>query len=166
MTDTTKRIRRFILALLCLPFVGLADGVEPQPADRPIDEPSVATSLNPDPLANTLPIRPEVTGPSAKSELAKILPPRTDSPLYWRAGLEPLHDCGEPRWLPPCIPPPPCHPSCPPQPFDLIGVDGMPTRGPRYRGPCCPRTGTHDDGPLPRLHRVHDRAFDWFYRTK
>jgi hypothetical protein len=24
----------------------------------------------------------------------------------------------------------------------------------------------HDDGPLPRVHRVHDRFFDWFYMWK
>jgi hypothetical protein len=95
-----------------------------------------------------------------------MLPPRTDSPADWQAGVEPLHSCGEPRLLPPCVPPPPCHPANPPRPFDLIGVAGMPTRGPIYRGPCQPRTGTHDCGPLPRVHRVNDRAFDWFYRAK
>ena len=101
-----------------------------------------------------------------RARLEAMLPPRSDSPADWQAGVEPLHACGEPRLLPPCVPPPPCHPSNPPRPFDLIGVAGMPTRGPIYRGPCQPRTGTHDCGPLPRVHRVHDRAFDWFYRTK
>gem|GEM_PF-4606326 len=101
-----------------------------------------------------------------KVEVASMLPPRTDSPSDWYAGLEPLHHCGEPQLLPPCVPPPPCHPSYPPQPFDLISVTGRPTDGPRYRGPCCPRKGTHDDGPLPRVHRLHDHAFDMFYRTK
>ena len=101
-----------------------------------------------------------------RARLEAMLPPRTDSPADWQAGLEPLHSCGEPRLLPPCVPPPPCHPANPPRPFDLIGVAGMPTRGPIYRGPCQPRTGTHDCGPLPRVHRAHDRAFDWFYRAK
>lgn len=103
------------------------------------------------------------TAGDASDTLAKLLPPRTDTPTDWHAPLEPLHDCGEPRVLPPCIPPPPCHPSLPPQPFDLVGARGCPTCGPIYRGPCAPRTGTHDVGPLPRLHRVHDRLFDWFY---
>lgn len=98
--------------------------------------------------------------------LARTLPRRSDRRLDWSAGAEPLHRCGEPRWIEPCIPLPPCHPSHPPHPYDLVGVDGEPTCGPIYRGPCCPRTGTHDDGPLPRLHRVNDRLFDAFYRTK
>ena len=50
--------------------------------------------------------------------------------------------------------------------LDLIGVSGAPTCGPIYRGPCCPRTGTNDGGSLLRTHRLHDRAFDWFYRAK
>jgi len=98
--------------------------------------------------------------------LARTLPLRSDRPGDWSAGAEPLHHCGEPRWIEPCIPLPPCHPSHPPHPFDLVGVAGDPTCGPIYRGPCCPRTGTHDDGPLPRLHRVNDRFFDAFYRAK
>jgi hypothetical protein len=150
----------------CLLSIGTSAAVEPPDEAMPKDERSTAPLVAPDPLAGTLPISPAVTGPYAKGELASLLPPRTDSPWDWQAGLEPLHACGDPRWLSPCIPPPPCHPACPPQPFDLIGVDGMPTRGPRYRGPCCPRTGTHDDGPFPCMHRLHDRAFDWFYRPK
>ena len=106
------------------------------------------------------------SAPSDKARLATMLPPRTDSPADWHAGVEPLHSCGEPRLLPPCVPPPPCHPANPPRPFDLVGVNGVPTCGPIYRGPCQPRTGTHDGGPLPRMHRLHDRAFDWFYRPK
>lgn len=98
--------------------------------------------------------------------LARTLPPRSDRPGDWEAGLEPLHRCGEPRWIEPCIPPPPCHPALPPHPGDLVGVPGEPTCGPIYGGPCCPRTGSHDDGPAPRLHRLHDRLFDAFYRTK
>jgi hypothetical protein len=98
--------------------------------------------------------------------LARTLPPRSDRAGDWLAGSEPLHQCGEPRWIEPCIPLPPCHPSHPPHPYDLVGVVGDPTCGPIYRGPCSPRTGTHDDGPHPRLHRVNDRFFDAFYKTK
>ncbi len=98
--------------------------------------------------------------------LARALPLRSDRAGDWLAGSEPLHQCGEPRWIEPCIPLPPCHPSHPPHPYDLVGVAGDPTCGPIYRGPCCPRTGTHDDGPLPRLHWVNDRLFDAFYQAK
>lgn len=98
--------------------------------------------------------------------LAWTLPPRSDRPQDWLAGAEPLHRCGEPRWIEPCIPPPPCHPSHPPAPWDLLGVAGDPTCGPIYAGPCCPRTGSHDGGPHPTLHRLHDRLFDAFYRSK
>lgn len=109
----------------------------------------------------------DVTGQKAEQIVAKLLSPRTDSWADWRAPLEPLHRCGEPRLLPPrCVPPPPCHPAEPPHPYDLVGAVGEPTAGPIYRGPCCPRTGSHDDGPLPRVHRVHDRLFDWFYMWK
>ena len=107
---------------------------------------------------------------TAKTSIAEILavtlPSRTDTGADWSAGPEPLHRCGEPRWIEPCIPLPPCHPSLPPHPFDLVGVPGEPTDGPIYGGPCCPRTGSRDDGPWPHLHRVHDRLFDAFYRTK
>ena len=51
-------------------------------------------------------------------------------------------------------------------PFLLQGVAGDPTAGPIYQGPCCPRTGTHDDCPHPRAHRVYDRFFDWFYTAR
>lgn len=98
--------------------------------------------------------------------LAWTLPPRSDRPRDWLAGAEALHRCGEPRWIEPCIPPPPCHPSHPPAPWDLLGVAGDPTCGPIYGGPCCPRTGSHDGGPHPTLHRLHDRLFDAFYRSK
>jgi hypothetical protein len=98
--------------------------------------------------------------------LARALPPRSDRAVDWQAGLEPLHRCGEPRWIEPCIPLPPCHPALPPHPYDLIGVVGDPTCGPIYRGPCCPRSGTHANGPWPRVHGVYDRLFDAFYLTK
>lgn len=150
----------------CLALVGASFALAATADDATSAAPPPSSPVTTDPLTGTLPISPQITGPYAKSEIAHMLPTRTDSSYDWQAGLEPLHQCGEPRWLAPCIPPPPCHPSCPPQPFDLVGVDGTPTRGPRYRGPCCPRTGSHDDGPLPRLHRIHDRAFDFFYRTK
>jgi hypothetical protein len=113
-------------------------------------EPAVSTAPQPDP----------------GDVLAALLPPRTDRAGDWSAGIEPLHHCGEPRLLPTCVPPPPCHPACPPAPFDLVGVPGAPTCGPIYRGPCAPRTGSHDGGPLPRIHRIHDRLFDWFYAPR
>jgi len=100
------------------------------------------------------------------ASLEGMLPPRTDSTHDWFAGVEPLHRCGEPRLLPTCVPPAPCHPAFPADPFDLVGIHGGATCGPIYRGPCAPRTGTHDAGPLPRLHRVHDRMFDWFYAPR
>ena len=135
-------------------------------AARTADEQTSPADKLPDPLRGSQPIDPSATGPDAAAMLAKLLPPRTDSPADWQAPLEPLHFCGEPRLLPPCVPLPPCHPSEPPWPYDLVGVRGAPTCGPIYRGPCVPRTGSHDDGPLPRVHRVHDRLFDWFYNSR
>jgi hypothetical protein len=129
-------------------------------------DPAAAARKSPDPLAGTPKIKPEQTGQSAEQILARLTRPRTDSWADWVAPLEPLHYCGEPRALAPCVPPPPCHPSQPPAPYDLVGVRGEPTCGPIYGGPCAPRTGTHDDGPHPRLHRAHDRFFDWFYMWK
>ncbi len=150
----------------CILWLGGARADDPLLRAPTVASPAVPPPATPDPLAGTPAIPPGATRKQVRQDIARMLPPRTDSPSDWYAGLECLHDCGEPRLLPPCVPPPPCHPSFPPQPYDLVGVDGMPTAGPRYRGPCCPRTGTHDNGPLPRVHRVHDRAFDWFYRTK
>ncbi len=149
-----------VLAMTTLVFA------EPPGADAKPTSATLPPATKLDPLAGTLTVDPAVTGKDAEEVMSKLLLPRSDLPSDWQAGLEPLHYCGEPRWLPPCVPPPGCHPALPPQPYDLIGAIGMPTSGPRYRGPCCPKTGTHDDGPLPRVHRVHDRAFDWFYRTK
>jgi hypothetical protein len=131
-------------------------------------KPGSANSRSPDPaLAAEKAAIDRVSSKTTIDEiLTGALPRRTDRAGDWLAGAEPLHRCGEPRWIEPCIPLPPCHPSHPPHPYDLVGVAGEPTCGPIYRGPCCPRTGTHDAGPLPRVHRVHDRLFDAFYQTK
>jgi hypothetical protein len=64
------------------------------------------------------------------------------------------------------VPGPPCHPSLPPHPYDLVGMRGEPSCGPIYGGPCAPRTGSHDHCPHPHLHRLCDRLFDAFYKTK
>lgn len=133
--------------------------------DRGFDRPADVDKL-PDPLRGTPQVSPQQTGADADALMQKMLPPRSDSWADWSAGTEPLHFCGEPRWLSPCVPPPPCHPSLPPRPYDLVGVRGEPTGGPIYGGPCQPRTGTHDDCPHPHLHRLHDRLFDLFYRWK
>ena len=119
-----------------------------------------------DPLKGTPRISPEKTGQEANKVLAKMLKPRSDSWADWNAPIEPLHRCGEPRALPPCVPPPPCHPSMPPAPYDLVGMQGVPSGGPIYEGPCQPRTGTHDDCPHPHVHRLYDRFFDLFYKWK
>ena len=133
---------------------------------EPAEEPVIDRVPTPDPLAGTPWVDPATQGPDAERILSSMLPPRSDSPADWVAPLQPLHECDEPRVLPPCVPPPPCHPALPPHPFDLVGVRGAPTCGPIYGGPCAPRTGSHDDGRLPRLHRVPDRFFDWFYRSR
>lgn len=119
-----------------------------------------------DPLAGSPAIDPSVTGGDAEKILAHMLPPRTDSAFDWFAPLEPLHFCGEPRALAPCVPPPPCHPALPPRPFDLVGQRGTPTGGPIYGGPCDPRSGTCHDGPLAPFHRACDRLFDRFYTPR
>jgi hypothetical protein len=146
--------------------VPAADGAaRDTPAERIAPDGTGSAQL-PDPLTGTEQIDPEKTGVDAEKVLARMLPSRSDSPADWHAGIEPLHFCGEPRLLAPCVPPPPCHPSQPPRPYDLIGVAGKPTCGPIYRGPCEPRTGSHDDSHLPRVHRLHDRFFDWFYTAR
>lgn len=120
----------------------------------------------PDPLRGTPQIAPSVTGPDAEAIMSRLLPPRSDTPADWHAPLEPLHDCGEPRALPPCVPPPPCHPSSPPRPYDLIGVAGCPSCGPIYRGPCAPRAGSPVNRHAGPLHGLHDRLFDRFYAPR
>lgn len=117
-------------------------------------------------ILGSMAVASDPPAPREAPNIEKLLPPRTDSMGDWFAPLEPLHHCGEPRLLPTCVPPAPCHPALPPRPYDLVGVDGAPTCGPIYRGPCEPRTGTRDNGPWPRLHRVHDRMFDWFYAPR
>jgi len=149
--------------LLLLAAFAAAVVARPAAAD---DVHALVSGTGADPLRGTEKIDPATTGPDAMAATAALLPPRTDTAFDWRAPLEPLHHCGEPRLLPTCVPPPPCHPSLPPHPFDLVGVRGGPTCGPIYRGPCAPRTGSRDDGPHPRLHRVHDRLFDWFYTPR
>jgi hypothetical protein len=141
-------------------------------AADPRDEPPQGTATAPaaiavpDPLAGTPRIDPATTGVDAERNLATMLPPRNDSPLDWQAELEPLHDCGEPRALPPCVPPPPCHPAAPSMPYDLVGVGGVPSCGPIYRGPCAPRSAATHAGPFRWLHALHDRLFDLFYRSR
>jgi hypothetical protein len=130
----------------------------------PATPPQVA--FPPDPLAGSPKIDPAETANKAELLMARMLPQRTDSPADWYAPIECLHDGCEPYALPACVPPPPCHPSEPPQPFDLVGMRGVPTGGPIYRGPCCPRTGSHDHCRHPHAHRVRDRFFDWFYTWK
>lgn len=120
----------------------------------------------PDPLRGTPHLSPDATGKDAMTILAKMLPGRSDSPYDWYAPVESLHEGCEPYALPPCVPPPPCHPSEPPQPYDLVGVHGTPTGGPIYRGPCAPRTGTHDHCRFAWYHRFSDRLFDCFYMWK
>ena len=152
---------RFLLFALVLAAV--AAGTSLAADEKKSEEAAVKKT---DPLKGTQQISPEKTGQDASQVMAKMLKPRTDSWADWQAPLEPLHRCGEPRALPPCVPPPPCHPSMPPVPYDLVGVQGVPSGGPIYEGPCRPRTGTHDDCPHPHLHRLSDRFFDAFYMWK
>jgi hypothetical protein len=125
-----------------------------------------AADVIPDPLRGTPQVSPEATGRDALAVLSKLLPGRSDSPYDWYAPVEPLHVGCEPYALPPCVPPPPCHPSEPPHPYDLVGMQGVPSGGPIYRGPCEPRTGTHDHCHFAWYHRLHDRFVDHFYRWK
>jgi len=138
------------------------DGAAGKAADRP----GRGLDKLADPLKGTPQIAADKTGQPAEKVLARMLKPRSDSWADWNAPLEPLHRCGEPRALPPCVPPPPCHPSLPPAAYDLVGLQGEPSCGPIYEGPCAPRTGTHDNCPHPHLHRLSDRFFDLFYMWK
>jgi len=122
--------------------------------------------VQPDPLRGTPAVKPDATGIDVSNRIGSLLPNRSDSPYDWHAPVEPLHQPCEPRALPPCVPPPPCHPSEPPEPYDLVGVAGCPTAGPIYRGPCEPRTGTPHQGPFAWCHRLYDRLFDHFYMWK
>jgi hypothetical protein len=106
------------------------------------------------------------TGRDADEILRKLLPPRSDMPADWHASAECLHAPGEPRALSPCVPPPPCDPSQPPHPFDLVGVPGRATCGPIYRGPCEPRSCRQHHGAFAWYHHWCDRMFDHFYRSK
>ena len=89
----------------------------------------VEAQADPDPLRGTPDIRPETTGENAAAALAAILPERSDLPTDWFAPVEPLHYACEPRALPPCVPPPPCHPSEPPDPYDSWAWRGGPRAG-------------------------------------
>lgn len=106
------------------------------------------------------------TGRDAEALLQKLLPPRSDNVSDWYASVECLHAAGEPRSLPPCVPPPPCDPSQPPQPYDLIGFAGVPSGGPIYRGPCEPRSARKHHWFFGWCHQVSDHLFDHFYRSK
>lgn len=167
-TGLARRLVAAALALVgvvtCLSAVG-ADPRDEAPHDT-ASAAAPAAVVVPDPLAGTPRIDPATTGIDAERNLATMLPPRNDSPRDWHAPLEPLHDCGEPRALPPCLPPPPCHPAAPPVPYDLVGVSGVPSCGPIYRGPCAPRSAATHDGPFRWLHALHDRLFDLFYRSR
>lgn len=132
-------------------------------ASRPAAPAAIAI---PDPLAGTPRIDPATTGVDAERILATMLPQRSDAPHDWQPPLEPLHACDEPRALPPCVPPPPCHPAAPPRPYDLVGIAGVPSCGPIYRGPCAPRSARVHEGPFHWVHALHDRLFDLFYRSR
>ena len=138
-----------------------------------VEKPTVLLAQRPDEaklprdrLADTPKIDASKTGRDADAILQKLLPPRSDTPADWHASAECLHGPGEPRALMPCVPPPPCDPSQPPQPFDLVGVAGTPSCGPIYRGPCEPRTARHHHGVFAWYHHLCDRMFDHFYRSK
>lgn len=143
--------------------IALDNRAEPE---RVVQTAAVGETRPPDPLRGTPAIKPETTGADALRVLDTLLPGRSDVPYDWYAPVEPLHQPCEPRALPPCVPPPPCHPSEPPDPYDLVGVAGWPTCGPIYRGPCEPRSGTPHHGMFAWYHRLNDGLFDHFYKWK
>ena len=177
-----SRTSRRWICLGCLTLAGsaAARAEEPAAVDRvpivtlPLAPPSrvprlieiTSAEATPDPLRGTPAIEPETTGEDAMQVLATLLPGRSDTPYDWHAPVEPLHRPCEPRALPPCVPPPPCHPSEPPQPYDLVGIAGCPSCGPIYRGPCEPRSGTPHHGLGAWYRHLHDRFVDHFYRWK
>ena len=130
-------------------------------AQRPDD-----AKLPIDRLADTPKVDASQTGRDADAILQKLLPPRSDTSADWYASDECLHGPGEPRALAPCVPPPPCDPSQPPHPYDLVGVHGTPSCGPIYRGPCEPRSARNHHGVFAWYHHLRDRMFDHFYRSK
>jgi len=148
------------LAALAVLVAGQARA-EQAAGPRGIPDPARRSAQRPAPL----PTVADASDAEIDALIEKIVPARSDTPADWMAGPVLMYRHGEPRMLPPCIPPAPCHPAYPPHPADLVGARGLPTCGPRYRGPCQPRLGTHDDSPLPRLHALCDAAFDAFYRS-
>jgi len=164
-----RRVPRVIALAQPSELAQPAELAQPLEASEAVDEgvtQAAAETTVPDPLKGTPAIKPETTGIDALKVLDTLLPGRSDTPYDWYAPVEPLHQPCEPRALPPCVPPPPCHPSEPPNPYDLVGVAGWPSCGPIYRGPCAPRTGTPHDGMFAWYHRLHDRFFDHFYKWK
>ncbi len=162
-TTVPRRVPRVIA--LAQPSERTQPSKASEPADDGVTQAAAETAV-PDPLKGTPAIKPETTGIDALKVLDTLLPGRSDTPYDWYAAVEPLHQPCEPRALPPCVPPPPCHPSEPPNPYDLVGMAGWPSCGPIYRGPCEPRTGTPHDGMFAWYHRLHDRFFDHFYKWK
>jgi hypothetical protein len=173
--DRTHRLTLAVAAAALLAACGAAaSDVDPQPVAKAAADSTAKPAADSAGKAAADSVAAAITKkdsalapqPDPGDVLARMLPPRSDSAYDWYAPLEPLHRCGEPRLLPTCVPPPPCHPALPPHPLDLVGMPGAPTCGPIYHGPCAPRTGSHDNGPHPRIHRVHDRLFDWFYAPR
>lgn len=100
-------------------------------------------------------------------QIAPVLPPSTEShfhkefPFLEAAGRRDcLYSNCEPRWICPRQLPAPCDPTQPQHPYDLIGVMGIATNGPRYTGPCKLRS---DDPCTPAWKRPFNRFVDCFY---
>ena len=101
-------------------------------------------------------------------EIAPVVAPSTEShfhkefPFLAAAGRRDcLYSNCEPRWICPRQLPAPCDPTQPQHPYDLIGVMGLATNGPRYTGPCELRS---DDPCTPAWKRPFNRFVDCFYR--